>query len=203
MDVIAPIDRRRFLIGASAMPVGGACVAAAAPPIGAVMTATGSAFLQRDAGRITAAAGAPLLLDDLALTGDDSRLDMRIGRATRIKLGSRSSLKINRFVAGVRDDVELLDGPAFINYAPGAEPFLSVISPYALIAARGTSFFAGPSNGVFGVFVRQGRVDVRTRAGTVRLGPGEGTDIAVPGAPPTAPKRWAPPRIAAALASVS
>jgi hypothetical protein len=40
---------------------------------------------------------------------------------------------------------------------------ISIISRFALIAARRTSFFGGPSNGVFGVFVRQGHVDVRTR----------------------------------------
>jgi ferric-dicitrate binding protein FerR (iron transport regulator) len=203
MDAPVPTDRRHFVVGASALLLGGTGVAIAARPVGAVVTTTGSVFLERDTSRITAAAGADVLLDDLALTGEDSRLDLRIGRVTRIKLGSRASLKIDRFVAGVRADIELLDGPAFINHPPGAEPGFFVTSPYALIAARGTSFFAGPSNGVFGVFVRQGRVDVRTRAGAVSLGPGEGTDIVVPGAVPTAPKMWGAPRIAAALASVN
>jgi ferric-dicitrate binding protein FerR (iron transport regulator) len=121
----------------------------------------------------------------------------------RIKLGSRAQLKIDRFVARASADVELLDGPVFIDHRPAAEPGITLTSPYALIAARGTGFFAGPSAGMFGVFVYNGSVDVRTRAGGVRLRAGEGTDIAAPGAAPTPPKRWGHGRIEAAMISVS
>jgi ferric-dicitrate binding protein FerR (iron transport regulator) len=195
-------DRRSMLLGAFALTVAGTSPGLALVRVGAVMSAAGSAFLERSASRVPAAGGADVLLDDLALTGEDSRLDLRIGRATRIKLGSRSQLRIDRFVAGASADVELLDGPAYIDHGPGAEPGFTLTSPYALIAARGTGFFAGPSAGVFGVFVHNGRVDVRTRVGSVRLRAGEGTDIAAPGAAPTPPKRWGAARIEAALISV-
>jgi ferric-dicitrate binding protein FerR (iron transport regulator) len=195
-------DRRSMLLGAFALTVAGTSPGLALVRVGAVTSAVGSAFLERSASRMPAAGGADVLLDDLALTGEDSRLDLRIGRATRIKLGSRSQLRIDRFVAGASADVELLDGPAFIDHRPGAEPGFTLTSPYALIAARGTGFFAGPSAGVFGVFVYNGRVDVRTRVGSVRLRAGEGTDIAAPGAAPTPPKRWGAARIEAALISV-
>jgi ferric-dicitrate binding protein FerR (iron transport regulator) len=201
MDTL--IDRRTLLLGVSFLAVAETDPCRAAPRVGAVMAAAGSAFLERNSSRMPAAGGADVLLDDLALTGDASRMDLRLGRATRIKLGARSQLKIDRFIAGASADVELLDGPAFVDHGPGAEPGFTLTSPYALIAARGTGFFAGPSAGVFGVFVRNGRVEVRTRAGSVRLRAGEGTDIAAPGAAPTPPKRWGDPRIAAALASVS
>jgi ferric-dicitrate binding protein FerR (iron transport regulator) len=197
------IDRRILLFGVCAFGVAGTGRCLAAPRVGAVIAVAGSAFLERDSNRMPAAGGADVMLDDLALTGEASRLDLQLGRATRIKLGARSELKIDRFVAGSSADVELLDGPVLIEHRGGAEPRFTVNSPYALIAARGTDFFAGPSAGVFGVFVRSGRVDVRTRAGSVRLRAGEGTDIAAPGAPPTPPKQWGAPRIAAALASVS
>jgi ferric-dicitrate binding protein FerR (iron transport regulator) len=197
------IDRRTLLLGACAVALTGTSRALAAQRVGAVMAVAGSAFLDRNTGRMPAASGVEVMLDDLALTGDESRLELRLGRATNIKLGARSQLKIDRFIAGVSADVELLDGPAFVDHRPGAEPRFTVTSPYALIAARGTAFFAGPSAGVFGVFVRNGRVDVRTRLGAVHLRAGEGTDIAAPGAAPTPPKRWGDPRIAAALASVS
>jgi ferric-dicitrate binding protein FerR (iron transport regulator) len=195
-------DRRSMLLGAFALTAAGTSPGLALVRVGAVMSSAGSAFLERSASRVPAAGGADVLLDDLALTGEDSRLDLRIGRATRIKLGSRSQLRIDRFVAGASADVELLDGPAFIDHRPGAEPGFTLTSPYALIAARGTGFFAGPSAGVFGVFVYNGRVDVRTRVGSVRLRAGEGTDIAAPGAAPTPPKRWGAARIEAALISV-
>jgi hypothetical protein len=115
-----PIDRRTVLLGVGALAVAGPCLAA--QRVGAVMSVAGSAFLERSASRLAAAGGAEVMLDDLALTGDDSRLDLRIGRATRIKLGARSQLKIDRFTAGVSADVELLDGPAFIEHRSGAEP---------------------------------------------------------------------------------
>jgi ferric-dicitrate binding protein FerR (iron transport regulator) len=150
-----------------------------------------------------AAKGAEVILDDLAVTGELSRLELQLGRGTHIKLGASATLTIDRFIAGVRTDVELRKGPASVDRPPDAEPNFSMSSPYALIAVRGTSFFAGPSNGVFGVFVQQGQVYVRTRWGEIRLSAGEGTDIAVPGACPTAPARWREPRIAAAIASVS
>ena len=71
-----------------------------------------------------------------------------------------------------------------------------------LIAIRGTRVFAGPSNGVFGVFVARGSVDVTAAGKTVTLGRGFGTNIAKPGDEPTAPAAWKPPRIKAAFASV-
>jgi ferric-dicitrate binding protein FerR (iron transport regulator) len=203
MTNAAPTDRRRLLVGVAAAVLAGTGIAAAAKPVGAVMTATGSAFLERSASRLRAEGGADVLLDDFALTGEASRLELRLGRATRIKLGADAKLKIDRFLAGVRADVELLDGPVFVDHGPGAEPGFTVTSPYGLIAARGTSFFAGRSNGVFGIFVRRGRVDVRTPGGSVSLGAGQGTDISAPGAPPSPPKLWGAPRIAAALASVN
>ena len=75
-------------------------------------------------------------------------------------------------------------------------------SLFGLIAIRGTRVFAGPSNGVFGVFVARGAVDVTAAGKTVTLGRGFGTNIAKPGDPPTDPAAWKPPRIKAAFASV-
>ena len=75
-------------------------------------------------------------------------------------------------------------------------------SLFGLIAIRGTRVFAGPSNGVFGVFVVHGSVDVTAAGKTVKVDRGFGTNIAKPGDPPTDPAAWKPPRIRAALASV-
>jgi ferric-dicitrate binding protein FerR (iron transport regulator) len=80
---------------------------------------------------------------------------------------------------------------------------MRIRSPFALIAVRGTRFFAGPSNGRFGVFVERGSVAVMAAGQQVVLHDGEGTDVSSPGARPTPVRRWQPPRIRAALASVS
>jgi ferric-dicitrate binding protein FerR (iron transport regulator) len=80
---------------------------------------------------------------------------------------------------------------------------VQIRSTFGLIAVRGTRFFAGPSNDVFGVFVEQGRVTVSAAGKSVTVRAGQGTNIARPGAAPTAPAPWKEPRIQAALASVS
>jgi ferric-dicitrate binding protein FerR (iron transport regulator) len=86
--------------------------------------------------------------------------------------------------------------------AGGQSRRISVRSPFALIAVRGTRFFAGPSPGVFGVFVARGRVRVTAAGKAVELTEGMGTNIAHPGAPPTDPAAWGAERIQQALASV-
>ena len=174
----------------------------AAPTVGRVNAASGTADLARAAAKIEASAGAPVLLDDLAETGEASRLDLSIGEATRIRLGAKTALRINRFVPGVAAILKLEDGPILVDHGPHAERNFEIQSVYGLIATRGTSFFAGPSKGVFGVFVREGAVIVKAAGKRVRLEAGMGTDISAPGAPPTSPKAWGQPRIEAALQSV-
>jgi ferric-dicitrate binding protein FerR (iron transport regulator) len=197
------IDRRHFIAGVLAAPLE-AIGAGAAESVGSVVNGIGSAVLVRSTKRIPAAKGADVILDDLAVTGELSRLELQLGAGTHIKLGASTTLSIDRFIAGDRTNhVGLRKGAAFVDRPPDAEPNFSMSTPYALIAVRGTRFFAGPSNGVFGVFVQQGQVDVRTRWPTIRLTAGEGTDIAFPGACPTAPARWPDPRVAAAIASVN
>ena len=68
---------------------------------------------------------------------------------------------------------------------------------------RGTRFFAGPIDGVFGIFVARGAVDVTAGGKTVRLKQGEGTDIARQGDAPGPVKMWGPPKIAKAMALVT
>jgi hypothetical protein len=80
---------------------------------------------------------------------------------------------------------------------------ITVRSPFGLIAVRGTRFFAGPSNGVFGVFVERGAVTVVGVRTAVALTSGLGTNIARPGAEPSSPTKWGAERIASAIASVS
>jgi len=79
---------------------------------------------------------------------------------------------------------------------------MEIHGPFGVIAVRGTRFFAGPSNKVFGVFVEEGTVTVSAAGRQVILRAGEGTDIRSAGARPTPPTRWGQARISAAYASV-
>lgn len=198
------LERRSFLQASSAALVvlSTASLRAATPPIGFVIMAAGTSFIVREGSDLAALRGERLLLEDVARTQEESRLDLQLGRGTRIRLGSKATLKIDRFVAGIDAAVTLTDGPTFVARDRAAEPTFKIKTPYALLAARGTMFFAGPSAGAFGVFVQEGVVEVRTRKGSVRLRGGEGTDIKTPGDPLSPVKRWGAQRIQAALASV-
>ena len=172
-------------------------------------------------GHAVRTAGAPVLLRarrlsplrarDAVFDGDTIRTDPRslaelmLAQATRISLGPSSELKIDSFTANLGGQISL--GGAMVFDRPEDLPpiDLTVRSAFARIGVRGTRFFAGPSNGVFAVFVARGSVEVRMNnqvGGFTVLGPGEGIDIARPGGRPGPVVRWGQARIAAAFASV-
>lgn len=198
------VDRRTVLIGAglaSLLPM----TAAAAETVeaGNVVLATGPSTGLLAGARRTLSPGAPVYIDDTLGTGILARLSVRLGEATRLSLGERTRVRIDRFLVDRGGDLVLERGAMLFDRPSGGTPgLLEVATPFGLIAARGTRFFAGPSDGVFGVFVEHGLVTVRTRAGSVTLTDGLGTNLASRREPPTPPKAWGPPRIARAMASV-
>ena len=209
-----PFSRRRLLWrGTLALPfILALKPARAVERVGSVEEITGEAFAELESVRRTLDRAAPVFLSEEVVTGVASRLGMRLGRNTTVRLGERARLKIDRFIVDAGGEMTLSSGPMLFE----GEPFragLQIRSPFALIAVRGTRFFAGPSNDRFGVFVARGSVTVTSAGQQVILRQGEGTDIASPGTspmrgedvatPPTPVKRWAPERIRAALASVS
>jgi ferric-dicitrate binding protein FerR (iron transport regulator) len=199
-------DRRWFLHhGGVAVPLLFVALRAqGAERAGTVEDVKGEAFAEAAAVRRALDRAAPLFLGDTVGTGIESRLGMRLGRDTTIRLGEKARLKIDRFLVNAGGDVTLQSGPLLFDGPPGSgRTPMRIRSPFALIAVRGTRFFAGPSNGRFGVFVERGSVAVMAAGQQVVLHDGEGTDIASPGARPTPVRRWQPPRIQAALASVS
>jgi ferric-dicitrate binding protein FerR (iron transport regulator) len=146
-----------------------------------------------------------IYINDLVATGTNSRLALRLGKQATVRLGATSKLKIDRYMIDAGGEFELIDGAILFETSGGASASSGVEfrSVYGLIAVRGTRFFAGPSQGAFGVFVAAGRVAVTAANETVVLDPRQGTDIAAPGSPPTKPALWKPPRIRAALVSVT
>jgi hypothetical protein len=170
--------------------------------VGTVEDVTGEAFGELESVRRKLDRAGPLFLSEEVLTGLASRLEMRLGANTRVRLGEQARLKIDRFLVDAGGEMTLRSGPLLFDGQP-RRAGVRILSPFALIAVRGTRFFAGPSKDRFGVFVERGSVAVTAADQQVTLRAGEGTDIAYPGAPPTPVKRWAPERIRAALASVS
>lgn len=169
-------------------------------------------------------AGTEILLADLLVTGADSRLACRLEGGIDLRLGANASLRVDALtLRGPRAGIALraAGGPLLFERAspppsaaagPAVAPPPTTVSlPWARIGVRGTRFFAGPFEDALSVFVAEGRVVVQpTVAGAPRLtlGAGEGIDLPsqpVPGGVPTVPpqvRRWAPARIARALALV-
>jgi hypothetical protein len=199
------LRNRRWLLryGAVALPfVVALGPARAAEQVGSVEDVTGEAFAELESVRRTLNRAVPIFLNEEVVTGAASRLTMRLGSNTTVRLGEQARLRIDRFLVDAGGEMTLRSGPMLFDGQP-RRAGVQVRSPFALIAVRGTRFFAGPSNDRFGVFVARGSVTVSAAGQQVILREGEGTDMVSPGAPPTPIKRWAPERIRAALASVS
>ena len=146
----------------------------------------------------------PIFIGDLVATATDTRATLRLGEATTVRLGEKVRLTVDRYITTAGGTITLGSGAILLDRTPGpANGAIDIRNSYGLIAVRGTQLFAGPSNGVFGVFVVRGRVTVRAAGRTVNLAAGEGTDIARRGAPPSAPRPWPQDRVDAALASVN
>ena len=141
---------------------------------------------------------------DRVETGASSRLTMLLGEDTTIRLGERAHLVIDQFLSTTGGEISLQSGPMLFDRPSGSRPVpMKIKTPYGLIAVRGTKFFAGPSNGVFAVFVDHGTVVVSAGGSEVVLQAGEGTDLNSRGAKSTEAVEWGKARIQAALDSVN
>jgi ferric-dicitrate binding protein FerR (iron transport regulator) len=179
---------------------------AAAGQIGYAVRTAGTPSLQRAQSLYPLHARDAIYEGDIVRTDRRSLAELMLAEMTRISLGANSELAIDSFTASLGGQVSL--GGAMVFDRPEDLPpiDLTIRSAFARIGVRGTRFFAGPSNGVFAVFVARGSVEVRTGGLFARstriLGPGEGVDIARPGGKPGPVVRWGQARIDAAFASV-
>jgi hypothetical protein len=196
------VRRRALVHGLSAACLVAPCVAAA-EPAGAVESARGECYAQTAAARRPLAPAADVFIGDAVTTGAQSALGMRLGQATEVRLGAEARLRIDRFVVNAGGVLTLERGGMLYSHDANNVPGDGAVrSPFGLIAVRGTRFFAGPSNDVFGVFVESGKVQVIGVNTAVVVTAGFGTNIARPGDEPTVPTKWGAARIAAAMASV-
>ena len=172
-------------------------------PVGSVTTARGDVFKEIGAEHAALGAAAPLFVSDVVGTGRDSRATLHLGTDTIVHMGADALLTIDRFLADAGGEITLQAGPILYDHE-GTAPSsgMRIRSAFGLIAVRGTRFFAGPSAGVFGVFVEHGSVTVTTAHAGVLVEAGRGTNIARIGADPTPQAPWKPERVRAALASV-
>jgi hypothetical protein len=197
------LPRRGVLAGTIATPFLVSRLANAVEPAGKVEALRGEATAQSGSDIRPLAPDAPLFIGELVATGMQSAIAMHLGTATQVRLGPEAHLRIDRFLIKVGGVLELAKGAMLFDHDPAAgQTDMALRSPFGLIAVRGTRFFAGPSNNVFGIFLYSGELLAVGRNTAVQLQPAFGTDIAAPGEEPTPPHRWAEARIRAAEASV-
>jgi len=174
-------------------------------------TAAIAGYVEEVRGQVTAALAAQrrilvphgdVFLGDEVTSGDRSHAALQLGHDTSLRLGANARVIIDRFVVNAGGFLTLEAGPLLLDKESDTPGALQVRGSFGLITIRGTRVFVGPSNGVIGVFVVHGLVDVTSGGHSVVIQTGQGTDIAALGAPPTEPHPWGEGRIRAALASV-
>lgn len=199
------LDRRLLLALPTTMLAGALADLAIAQPsaAGLVTDLSGEASAERQQARRMLAPQGDVFIGDRVATGAGARAGIRLGRATDLRLGEETRVTIDRFLVETGGLITLQRGAVLVDrFAPGSGP-MRVRSAYGLIATRGTRFFAGMSEGGLGVFVSRGEVAVAAAGQQVFVKAGEGTEIARPGRPPTAPRIWSQVRIDAALRRIS
>jgi hypothetical protein len=205
-DAIDGIDRRDFALMGCAMAGGLLAFSEAAQAdqtAGQVRDVVGTAMAELRARQRPLASGAPVFVGDTVSTGAISRVSLLIGGVTTLRLGAGARLTIDRFLLNAGGTMTLSAGAMLFSRPEDApKQNVKIRGAFGMIAVRGTEFFVGPSRGKQAIFVRRGRVLVASGRRTVQLGMGEGTDVAAPGAPPSAPRVWPGDRVAEAYASV-
>ncbi len=146
--------------------------------------------------------GMSIFLGDRAVTGEEGRAHLGLGRATEIHLGPKSELRIDEFLASAGGVIHLDGALVFDRPDAKTEPALEIQTEYGRIGVRGTRFFAGREGDGFSVFVERGSVTVAAAGSIVRVLAGQGTQIAAIGAPPAIPDRWTDDRVATVFADV-
>jgi ferric-dicitrate binding protein FerR (iron transport regulator) len=184
--------RRSLIAGA-----GTACAipfapAFAAQAVGAVTQLVGQAF----ADRRTLDANGPVYLEEMVRTEVGSRLSMKLGATTTLKLGPDTRVRIDRFLVDAGGELTLERGSMLFDGKDGGFPKgLNVKSPYAVIAVRGTSFFAGELDTPLEVFVYRGAVAVTSGRRVMQLLQGDGVSLGQRGAGAPNVRVWGKPKI--------
>lgn len=203
--------RRIFAVGA--VLLGFVVPAAAADEsIGAVSRLQGVATWLSGADAQSLAEGAPVFTNQEVSTGEASRLELTFDDGTKLTLGEKAKMVLDSFVyspAQGTGTMKLAVVGAFrfvsgqVTKQPNTQ--VAVTTPVATVGIRGTEFWGGPiDDQALGVFLIEGAVTVTNAAGEAVLdAPGQGTNIAAPGAAPGPVTIWPQDKVDRAIAAVT
>lgn len=178
--------------------------------VGTVEALQGRATVESGGARLSLGHGAVIRLGDVIETAADTKLAVRLNDGTALNLGPGARFAVDAFTfdpsarKGEFLGRALQGGFFFVGGRTEAQPGakVEIRSPHALLGVRGTAFFAGPIDGEYGVFVREGRVVVTAGGESLPLAASEGTMIKAPGDKPQPKRVWGQSKIDRALASV-
>jgi hypothetical protein len=126
---------------------------------------------QAQIGGATAVEGAPVRTNDQLRTGPKARLEITFRDQTVLTLGENASVVVDRYVFNPGEG----SGEMAVKATTGAMRFVTgrinqiaghnvtVVTPQAALAVRGTDFWVGPINGKYGVLLMKGKVGVSGR----------------------------------------
>lgn len=189
------------------------CVASpslAATAVGAVSRVQGQCTGAIEGNTRVLAPDAPVHLAEELSTGARARLAVALDDGTALTLGENAQLVIDDFVydpSGSRSLGARVSG-AF-RYVSGMISRVQMrevrlTTPVAVISARGTDFWSGPIDGVYGVALFEGVVAVTANGVTTVLDtPGSGINLALDGTPTGPVTQWPQEKLDRALAAVA
>jgi hypothetical protein len=155
---------------------------AAAQAVGSVTRVQNQAQI----GAKTAVVGTTVQMNDELRTGANARLQVTFRDGTLLTLGQNARVVIDRYVFNPDQStgaMALKTTTGAVRFATGRlnqmrNKDITVTTPHAALAVRGTEFWMGPIDGHHGALLLKGKVRVSNQAGAVTLSePGQGTDI--------------------------
>jgi len=186
--------------------------AAAQQAIGAVSRIQGEARGTHNGATEALRVRSSVFANDVVATGQAARLEVTFTDGTKLTLGEKAELTLDTYVfdpAAGRGTIKLGVVGAF-RFISGqasklASADVSVTTPVANLGIRGTEFWGGPiDDQALGVFLVEGVVSVSNPAGQQTLSqPGQGTNIAAPGAAPGPVTFWPQAKVNRAIATVT
>jgi hypothetical protein len=186
--------------------------AAAQEAIGDVSRIQGEASGTRGTATQALGPNASVFPNEVVTTGDGARLEITFKDNARLTLSEKVKLTIDSYIFNRTGRLgtikfEVVGAFRFVSgrISKLARSDVSVTTPVANIGIRGTDFWAGPiDNQALGVLLINGAVTVSNAAGTQTLNrPGQGTNIAAPGAAPGPVTLWPADKVGRALATVT
>ena len=180
----------------------------AAEPIARVVGQDGVAFVLRSvAAPQPLSVGADLYVDDEVRTGADGRVVVESNAGLKLVIGAASEVRVRRWLVEhqqSRIDIALGMVPGIMRLF--GEPVdkarsVEVQTRAAVASVRSTEWVVDATAAGTAVLSIEGPVEVRSPAGGVTLGTGDGTDVQLDGAP-GAPVQWGQARFERTLARV-